>query len=83
MAMCGRSYEKDIEQQKALKAATDSAEERLRIIGSLADIYISMHYVNLLNDSFSELSSTDYVHDIVGLTGVQFKSLRRAADVLY
>jgi diguanylate cyclase (GGDEF)-like protein len=70
---------KDIEQQKALKAATDSAEERLRIIGSLADIYISMHYVNLLNDSFSELSSIDYVHDIVGLTGSAVQKLTESS----
>ncbi|MGN1041009.1 MAG: response regulator, partial [Candidatus Fimimonas sp.] len=49
--------------------ASDAAVDKLKVIRALSEIYTSVYYVDVLNDTFVEVASLSEVRDHIGETG--------------
>ncbi|MGN0575211.1 MAG: GAF domain-containing protein [Ruminococcus sp.] len=54
---------------KRLEDSNSTLKRQMKIIKSMSEIYTSVYYIDLLNNSYTELASIDSVHEHIGQSG--------------
>lgn len=54
---------------KHMEDLNNALVERMKIIQSMSEIYTSAYYIDISNNKYTELSSTEYVHKYTGSSG--------------
>lgn len=61
-----------------MKLKLERERENMKVVGSLANIYIAMYYIDIENDSFIEIKSERYIREYLNTNGGAAMEFRKA-----
>lgn len=68
---------------KRLDDTNKTLVERMKIIQSMSEIYTSVYYIDIAENSFSEITSLDHVHEQIGAAGAKIVCLNESGSCKY
>jgi len=74
--------EREVKQNQALVENQNTLEQRYHIIQSMSSIYFASYYIDLVDDSFVELTSKDNIREMVKMQGKAQASMYMACEKL-